>query len=67
MADKGKIQELVDAVRHNARYQSISEDLIRRVGLQELQKRGNFQGGGQVYPQQAAPGGRCLSGKPDAV
>lgn len=43
MADNGKIQELVDAVRHNARYRSISEDLVRRVGLQELQKRANFK------------------------
>ena len=43
MADKGKLQELVDAVRLNARYQSISEDLIRRVGLQELQKRANLK------------------------
>lgn len=43
MADKNKLQELVDAVRLNARYKSISEDLIRRVGLQELQKRANLK------------------------
>lgn len=43
MADTARLEELVIAVRRGARYRTIHEDLIRRVGAQELEKRSSFK------------------------
>jgi 16S rRNA (guanine(1405)-N(7))-methyltransferase len=43
MVDAERLDELVTAVRSGARYRGISEDLVRRVGAQELGKRSNLK------------------------